>query len=112
MPTKTKPTEGLSAKVRRMTPARYTVSDAANIVGRHPDTLVRWRRTGIFKPSAKMKMGKVTVHLYTDADIKAMKQLTKVIKPGRPPLDGGRSWAPKPKRVRTKTKRTTARKKK
>lgn len=96
------PTEGISAKVRRMSPARYTIREAADIVGRHPDTLIRWRRTGVYKPSDKVKMGKITVHLYTDADIAAMQALTKVIRPGRPSTENPRPWAQKPRKVKKK----------
>jgi hypothetical protein len=99
---KMSPTEGISAKVRRMSPARYTVREAADLVGRHPDTLVRWRKTNIYKPSDSMKMGKIKVHLYTDADIEGMKQLAKVIHPGRPRKDEPRPWVKKQRKTKAK----------
>lgn len=70
-------------EVRKMDPPRYTVSDAADIVGRDQDTLRRWRRLGVLVPSDSRTFGKLKVGLYTDDDIKTMKHLAKTLKPGR-----------------------------
>lgn len=75
--------DGIQAMVRRMSPTRYTVNEAASLVGRSPDTLVRWRRAGIYEPSDSMKVGSLTVWLYTDDDIRYMKEMAKDLKPGR-----------------------------
>ena len=62
----------------------YTRISAAKKVKRSPDTLRRWHQQGICIPSKRMKAGKLTVYLYTEEDIVAMKQLAKTQKPGRP----------------------------
>lgn len=73
----------IQTMVRRMTPARYTVKEAAALVGRSPDTLVRWRRSGRFVPSDRQQIGRLLIWLYTDEDIEEMKQLAKELRPGR-----------------------------
>ena len=74
----------INEAVRQMHPPRYTVAQAASLVGRSEDTLVRWRKKGFAVPSDKMEWGSLTVPLYTDGDIESMRQLAKEIKPGRP----------------------------
>ena len=69
--------------VRRMTPTRYTVKEAAAKVGRSPDTLSRWRKRGTFLPSDSIQVGELTVWLYTDSDIEVMRDLARGLKPGR-----------------------------
>lgn len=76
-------TQNIATMVRRMTPTRYAVKEAAELVGKSPDTLVRWRRTGLYVPSDQMRVGKLTVYLYTDRDIENMKRLARTIRPGR-----------------------------
>ena len=71
--------------VRQMHPPRYTVKDAARLVGKDPDTLKRWKRNGTAIPSDRRKFGKLSVDLYTDEDIAAMKKTAKTLKPGRRP---------------------------
>lgn len=73
----------INETVRQMNPPRYTTKMASELVGRSTDTLVRWRRTGLYKPSAVESFGSLDVPLYTSEDIKKMKRLKKTIKPGR-----------------------------
>lgn len=75
----------INEKVRRMYPPRYTRSQAAVLVGRDVDTLKRWQRDGVFGPSDTARFGRTVVHLYTDEDIEAMRQIAKGMKPGRRP---------------------------
>lgn len=79
--------EGIHTMVRRMTPTRYTVKEAAALVGRSPDTLVRWRKDGIYQPSDSTNVGSLVVWLYTDKDIQAMRELVKELRPGRKPIE-------------------------
>lgn len=69
--------------VRQMHPPRYTRRQAAELVGRDEDTLKRWKRNGVFSPSEEWTFGRLSVGLYTDEDIAAMRELAKTIKPGR-----------------------------
>lgn len=66
-----------------MFPPRYTVSQAAPLVGKDVDTLKRWRKQGIYTPSDSRKFGALVVGLYTSEDIKAMKVIARELKPGR-----------------------------
>lgn len=50
-------------------------SEAAALIGRSTDTLKRWEAEGVYVPSDSMQMGKLTVRLYSAADIEAMKAL-------------------------------------
>lgn len=72
--------------VAQMRPPRYTTAQAAALVGRTEDTLSYWRRQEIFTPSERRKFGKTEVWLYTQQDIEQMRQIAKVIKPGRKPM--------------------------
>lgn len=67
----------INEKVRLMDPPRYTRGDAARLVGRDQDTLKRWKKDGTFAPSETATFGELKVDLYTEADIRAMKALTK-----------------------------------
>jgi hypothetical protein len=67
----------INETVRRMVPTRYTRSDAAALVGRDADTLKRWKKDGTFVPSESRQFGGLTVDLYSEDDIKAMKRLTR-----------------------------------
>lgn len=60
-------------------------SEAAVLVGKSFDTLRRWDRDGIYKPSGQMKVGRLTCHLYSDADIEAMRNIANTLKPGPAP---------------------------
>lgn len=70
-------------QVREMFPPRYTVSQAADLVGKDVDTLKRWKRQGVFAPSDRRSFGKLDVDLYTSEDIQAMKKIARRMKPGR-----------------------------
>ena len=72
----------ISESVRAMTPPMYTTSQAAELVGRSRDTLKRWRDGGIYKPSDKRKFGKISVNLYSNEDIVAMRKIVRTIHPG------------------------------
>lgn len=70
-------------QVRLMEPRRYTRRQAAQIIGKDIDTLKRWSRDGVYCPSDSRKFGSLTVGLYTEDDIKALRQISKTMKPGR-----------------------------
>lgn len=76
--------DGIKSMIRRMTPTRYTVKEAAALVGRSPDTLVRWRKNGRFMPSDTIKAGQLTVYLYSDKDVELMRHIARNTKAGRP----------------------------
>jgi DNA-binding transcriptional MerR regulator len=70
--------------IGRMVPdGWYLTSDAARMVGKHPDTLRRWRKEGIFIPSGEMKAGALTTNLYSEEDIAKMKKLVATLRPGK-----------------------------
>lgn len=75
----------INEAVRQMYPPRYTVQQAAALVGRSVDTLKRWQKTGVYAPSDENAehFGKLRVPLYTDDDIKKMRQVAREQKPGR-----------------------------
>ena len=54
-----------------------TGKDAALRVGRSYDTLRQWEKDGVFTPSTVMKMGELTVRLYSDEDIETLKQIAR-----------------------------------
>lgn len=61
----------------------HTRRRAAERVGRSVDTLKRWQRDGTFVPTRSMKVGELTVWLYSDADIETMKVIASTMHPGR-----------------------------
>lgn len=75
----------IDEQVRQLHPPRYTRRQAAELVGRDVDTLKRWKRNGTYRSSDSATFGKLTVDLYTDEDIDAMRLLAKTIKSGRKP---------------------------
>jgi hypothetical protein len=80
----------INEAVRKMHPPRYTTAQAAEMVGRSEDTLARWRKKNYVKASDEAAFGSITVPLYTDEDIEALRRLAKTLKPGRTPSsDGG-----------------------
>lgn len=63
----------------------YTVMEAADIVGKSPETLRRWRNTGaVNAPTAEIQVGSRSIPVYTNDDIKELKAYAKVVHPGRP----------------------------
>lgn len=62
-----------------------TASGAAYLVNRSPDTIRRWHRKGICVPSQSMQAGQLTVWLYTQDDIKKLREVARQQKPGRKP---------------------------
>lgn len=73
----------IDEQVRQMEPRRYTRRQAAQIIGKDLDTLKRWKRDGVFAPQETRKFGSLVVDLYSEDDIKALRQIAKNIKPGR-----------------------------
>lgn len=73
--------------VAEMKPKRYTRKQAAVMVGRDADTLKRWDRLGMFKPSDRRKFGALEVRLYTFEDVKRMKAMASELRPGRKPKE-------------------------
>lgn len=75
----------ISESVRAMSPPRWTTSQAAETVGRSVDTLKRWAKEDIYRPSDSASFGSTVVPLYTEQDIEALKYLARTTKPGRKP---------------------------
>lgn len=73
----------INETVRQMYPPRYTRSQAAEALGKDQDTLRRWEREGIYRPSDSRTFGKLEVGLYTDDDLMEMRKIAKTLKPGR-----------------------------
>lgn len=62
----------------------YTRRQAAERIGRDYDTLRRWERDGIAKPSGQKVAGKVTMPLYNMDDINALRKVVKAFRNGLP----------------------------
>lgn len=73
----------IDEQVRQMEPRRYTRRQAAQIIGKDLDTLKRWKREGVFVPEEHRKFGSLEVDLYSEDDIKTLRQIAKTIKTGR-----------------------------
>lgn len=69
---------------RNLKGIHYTVSEAAELVGKSADTLRRWRRSGFMVPSKKVVMGEQIVYVYTEKDIENLHQLAEITKRGKP----------------------------
>lgn len=62
----------------------YTVAQAAPMVGKSIDTLVRWRKAKHNDaPSMQIRMGQRDVFLYTEDDIAELKEFAVTMTPGR-----------------------------
>lgn len=61
-----------------------TQSAVAKIVNRHPDTISTWRKQGVYRPSGYVLAGQTRVWLYSPEDVRAMRDIAKVRKAGRP----------------------------
>lgn len=71
----------------------YTVKETALRVGVSPDTIIRWRKLGLYKPSYKKTMGQLTVYLYDDSDVEKMRVVAAHTKPGPKPKKKGKKSA-------------------
>jgi predicted site-specific integrase-resolvase len=72
--------------IGHLTPDGYfTVAEVAERCGRSVDTIKRWNKTGLFKPSHVMRVGKLSVWLYSEQDIAEMKEIAVKQRPGRKP---------------------------
>lgn len=76
-------TAGPAALLARQ--GEFTVAAAAKEIGRSPDTIRRWIRTGKVK-ARSVKCGEQTVSVFTFAEIRALKDFAKTVKIGRPPV--------------------------
>ena len=52
-----------------------TRRQAARAIGRSYDTIARWERKGIYVPSRCVLVGRLTISLYSAADVKQMKRI-------------------------------------
>lgn len=68
---------------RNLKGIHYTVSEAAEEIGKSAETLRRWRRTGFMVPSVEHKMGELTVYLYTEEDLIELKKLVPKTRRGK-----------------------------
>lgn len=68
--------DSIYTNIAKLDPPRYTVSQVGELVGKHPDTLISWRRRGIFEPTGgRLEMGKLSIWLYTPQDVEELKLL-------------------------------------
>jgi transposase-like protein len=75
--------ESIYSHIAKLDPPRYTVSQVAEQVGKHPDTLTAWRRKGIFIPTGgQYQMGQLSIWLYTPKDVEELKVLIERRRPG------------------------------
>lgn len=64
----------------------YTLSQASAMIGRHPDTIRRWVRSGTVPPPKEMAFGDISVWVYSPADVDALQQVANNMRVGRPPV--------------------------
>lgn len=65
-------------------PGWHTKEEAARLVGRSKDTLKRWMQDGTYEPGGFIQRGKLTIWLWSDADIERMRDIAKTKRSGRP----------------------------
>lgn len=65
----------------------YTRGQVATKIGKSRDTIRRWHENGTYRSTHQQKFGAVSVWLYTDEDVQAMKQIARRITPGRKPKE-------------------------
>ncbi|CAB4195082.1 MerR-type HTH domain containing protein [uncultured Caudovirales phage] len=64
---------------------KFTLPQAAKIIGRHPDTIRRWIKDGLIPQPERMTFGEIDVPVFSAEDIESIKQIAnKTIKVGRP----------------------------
>lgn len=61
----------------------YSRGQAAAMIGKSRDTLKIWARHKVFVPRYFMNMGRVPFSLYSEEDIKQLKQIAATRRPGR-----------------------------
>ena len=66
-------------------PGFYTRSQAARLVGRSVDTLKRWHKKDLVKPSSYIQAGSLKVWAYSEEDIGRLVAVAATQKPGRKP---------------------------
>ncbi len=76
--------------VSKVPPGCFTVSGAAEEVGRSASVLRKYAQSGVFVPSQTLTAGKLTVGIYTPADIADLKDFLSRQNRGRPAKDGMR----------------------
>lgn len=62
---------------------RYSTSDAARKLGIHPDTLAHYIEAGKVPPPEIVKVGRKTIHMWTEEQIAHVRQLLPKIANGR-----------------------------
>lgn len=62
-----------------------TIASVAKKVGRSPDTIRRWIRAGKIHPRY-VQCGEVSVAVWNDDEVKALKKFAGEVKRGRPPV--------------------------
>ena len=62
----------------------YTLPQAAQILGRHVDTVQRWIRQGLVDPPRTMTFGELDVPVFSPADIEDLRLAGLQVKRGRP----------------------------
>lgn len=65
----------------------YTRAQVAEKIGKSRDTVRRWHENGTYKATHQETFGDVTVWLYTEDDVRAMKQIARHLTPGRKPKE-------------------------
>lgn len=70
-------------------PKYLTTAEVADLIGRTPFTVQRWRLEGILQPSHQHQMGKTTVWLYDDKTVREAIELSRTLKPGRKRKENG-----------------------
>ena len=80
-PRKPEETAGPAAMLARR--GYYTVSQAAERIDKSPDTIRRWIRKGLVSPET-VECGSQRVSVFTAEDLKALRQVGKSTKTGRP----------------------------
>ena len=64
---------------------KYTLTEVARLVGKSPETLVRWeKKYGLQINSETRQFGETTVRIFTDHDVTKLRSFAAGLRTGRP----------------------------
>jgi hypothetical protein len=75
----------LQLELREEWPDFYTQRDVAEIIGRSKETVIRWRRMGLLKPTHSIQRGSLKIWLYDEKALNRAKKLARTLHTGPKP---------------------------
>jgi hypothetical protein len=71
----------------------YTIKQVSTMIGKDPDSIRRWQKANEdLRPTHQMPLGEDKgqyVWLYTEADVKRLREFSATLRPGRPRKEAG-----------------------